>query len=490
MDAFRWALFGYYIFIGTAQVLLMKASGASAKGTGKSLAYNTASAMIFIEGSKIIFCSAVEMWQGDAYRAEKGEARKTTTFRGFLVYAVPGFLYAVENNLKIPATVFLHPHVFALFNNSKVIFAAVGMVLLLGKRFSVLQWVSMVLLVLSLCVAKVQMLLPTPKEKCDGSEVGGASRRMPEEDAGNDFQDSSLTGDRFLLGMDPIQEHGFFDEGSWFAGVALSASAAHVARPLTEWLPQLLSQPESILDARPLLPGESPRLLSGGVDSEHPDGQSSALFLLGMVLVLAASLISGLAGVFNELLLKQRDTDVGLWRKNIWTYAWGVIFNTLGLLMSSFHEGGSFELFRGYDRWVWAMIGVTALLGISVSMIMKYFDNVVKCFGGSLILYSATLASMLLFGSRVDAGFVLGLLVYSVSSYFYAGDHNQKLATYEKYSAEIEAMVRKAQAAKEMEALKPVVLEERAAEEEEVLSSSLPSRDLPEGTTIGKPVAA
>ncbi|CAK0897587.1 unnamed protein product [Prorocentrum cordatum] len=165
MDPFRWALFGYYIFIGTVQVILMKASGESAKGTGKGLAYNTASAMIFIEGSKIICCLAVESWQGDAVRKEAGETRRTTTLGGWAYYAIPGFLYAVENNLKIPATVILHPHVFALFNNSKVIFAAVGMVLLLGRRFSVLQWMSMVLLGASLCVAKVEMLLPAPEAR-------------------------------------------------------------------------------------------------------------------------------------------------------------------------------------------------------------------------------------------------------------------------------------------------------------------------------------
>merc|ERR1719183_1158720 len=117
---------------------------------------------MLIEFTKILCCLCVEQWQGDQYRAEKGESRRTTTWRGFLVYAVPGFLYAVENNLKIPATVYLHPHVFALFNNSKVIFAAIGMVVLLGKRFSVMQWVSMALLGLSLCVAKVQMFLPDP----------------------------------------------------------------------------------------------------------------------------------------------------------------------------------------------------------------------------------------------------------------------------------------------------------------------------------------
>merc|ERR1719401_1588075 len=123
--------------------------------------------MMFIELSKCLCCYGVELWQGNAYRQEKGEARKSITFQGFAFYAVPGFLYAVENNLKIPATVYLHPHVFALFNNSKVVFAAIGMVVLLGKSFSALQWVSMFLLGISLCVAKLQMLLPLP-ENCVG----------------------------------------------------------------------------------------------------------------------------------------------------------------------------------------------------------------------------------------------------------------------------------------------------------------------------------
>jgi len=360
METFKWALFCYYIFIGTVQVMFMKASGESAKGTGKGLAYNTASAMMLIELTKIMCCLGVEWWQGDASRAEKGESRKTTTWQGFAVYAVPGFLYALENNLKIPATVYLHPHVFALFNNSKVIFAAVGMVILLGKKFSVLQWISMALLAMSLCIAKVQIMLPLPANCAKSS---------------------------------PQDQVGF------------------------------------------------------------------GLFLWGIVLVLTASFLSGLAGVSNELLLKKRDSDVGLWRKNIWTYQWGVIFNTGGLLGSELYGGGSgpssqFDFFRGYDFRVWGMIFATSLLGISVSMIMKYFDNVVKCFGGSLILYSTTLASMTVFGSQVDAGFVLGLLVYSVSSYFYAGDHNGKLAKYSEFEAEINKLVKEKKDAKEMSALK------------------------------------
>merc|ERR1719266_1663427 len=130
--------------------------------------------MILTELTKLMYCLGIESWQGDASRAEKRETRLTTTWQGFAVYAVPGFLYAIENNLKIPATVYLHPHVFSLFNNSKVIFAAVGMVILLGKRFSVLQWMSMALLGMSLCVSKVQMLLPTP-DCGNGQQISSGS---------------------------------------------------------------------------------------------------------------------------------------------------------------------------------------------------------------------------------------------------------------------------------------------------------------------------
>merc|ERR1712093_533794 len=99
-----------------------------------------------------------------------------------------------------------------------------------------------------------------------------------------------------------------------------------------------------------------------------------------MVLVLSASMVSGAAGVSNEMLLKKRDTDVGLWRKNMWTYQWGVIFNLIGLFFRAFfgtssgddvEEASSADnlfaaVFRGFDFWVWFMIIITGMLGISV----------------------------------------------------------------------------------------------------------------------------
>ena len=48
-------------------------------------------------------------------------------------YAAPGMLYAVQNNVNIHAVAFLGPPLFALFNNSKIAYAAVANRILLNQ---------------------------------------------------------------------------------------------------------------------------------------------------------------------------------------------------------------------------------------------------------------------------------------------------------------------------------------------------------------------
>ena len=88
--------------------------------------------------------------------------KKTTTWHNWMRYSGPALLYAVQNNLNIYATSYLSAHVFALFNNGKVVFAAVCAKFLLGQKFSIIQWLSLFLLVLALCVSKLKTLLGLP----------------------------------------------------------------------------------------------------------------------------------------------------------------------------------------------------------------------------------------------------------------------------------------------------------------------------------------
>ena len=90
------------------------------------------------------------------------DMKKTTTWYNWMRYSGPALLYAVQHNLNIYATSYLSAHVFALFNNGKVVFAAVCAKFLLGQKFSIIQWLSLFLLVLALCVSKLKTLLGLP----------------------------------------------------------------------------------------------------------------------------------------------------------------------------------------------------------------------------------------------------------------------------------------------------------------------------------------
>jgi len=140
----------------------------------------------------------------------------------------------------------------------------------------------------------------------------------------------------------------------------------------------------------------------------------------------------------------------------VWTYQWGCIFNTTGAflpmitaLFSTPVEGAApVGFFSGFHVGVWALVVANASLGLTVSMVLKYFDNIIKCFGGSVIIFSVSFFSWLFFGAVIDAGFILAVLIFTVSSFMYVGGHNTVL---KKHDADEEEKARLAAANNDIE---------------------------------------
>ena len=132
-------------------------------------------------------------------------------------------------------------------------------------------------------------------------------------------------------------------------------------------------------------------------------------------------------------MLKNTDESVGFFTKSMWTYQWGVALNLIAVLRpvlleqagasSSLHAALS-RLAYGFDQTsVWFLIAVNATNGLTVGLILKHFDNIVKCFGNVLMVYLVTLVSYLLVPGaqkHVDGGLMVGISLYAVSSYLYA----------------------------------------------------------------------
>jgi UDP-sugar transporter A1/2/3 len=79
-----------------------------------------------------------------------------------------------------------------------------------------------------------------------------------------------------------------------------------------------------------------------------------------------------------------------LWKKAFFS----IIFGFVGVLLQDFDSVTLYGFFQGYDYVVLAVVLSQAFAGIAVSLVIKYSDNIVKCFANA---FSSILSSSLAF---------------------------------------------------------------------------------------------
>jgi len=123
---------------------------------------------------------------------------------------------------------------------------------------------------------------------------------------------------------------------------------------------------------------ETPSPVKNNVEFIRPDGTNH---LLGIISVLIAVSSSGFAGVFTEKILK--DTLDSIWVRNIQLSLFGLFFGSIcaGVEHGAAIMQGGF--FQGYDLTVAVIIVLHALGGLTVAVLLKYGDNILKCFAGA-----------------------------------------------------------------------------------------------------------
>jgi len=145
----------------------------------------------------------------------------------------------------------------------------------------------------------------------------------------------------------------------------------------------------------------------GDGGSSHVAAEGNAA--VGLTAVLSACVTSGLAGVYLEKILKQ--TDASIWLRNIQLGSIGALVALAGCFMqdgAAIREAG---FMQGYCGLVWAVILLQAVGGLVVAAVLKYADNILKCFGNAVsIVISCLLSAWLLQEFVPDLLFVLGTL--------------------------------------------------------------------------------
>mmetsp|Transcript_57030 Transcript_57030/g.158820 ORF Transcript_57030/g.158820 Transcript_57030/m.158820 type:complete len:365 (-) Transcript_57030:142-1236(-) len=158
---------------------------------------------------------------------------------------------------------------------------------------------------------------------------------------------------------------------------------------------------------------------SGSGASPAPPAEDSGNAALGLVAVLSACVTSGLAGVYLEKILKQSDASI--WMRNIQLALLGSFVAFAG---AWWQDGDKIQLggfLQGYSSLVWGVIVLQAVGGLVVAAVLKYADNIAKCFGNALsIVLSCLLSAILLKEFEPDSVFVLGTLLVLAATFVYS----------------------------------------------------------------------
>ena len=158
-------------------------------------------------------------------------------------------------------------------------------------------------------------------------------------------------------------------------------------------------------------------LVIGAVLVQFPTPSASAsasesrTSLTGLAAVLGMVCLSGIAGIWLEKFLKNRDTAAlpspmhsappaaTLWERNLQLSLYGVLFGLSSVLVNDMQAVRSLGFFHDYSAWTLLVILIAAVGGLIVAVVVKYTNTIVKGFAASCSIILTSLCSLVLFPS-------------------------------------------------------------------------------------------
>lgn len=167
--------------------------------------------------------------------------------------------------------------------------------------------------------------------------------------------------------------------------------------------------PEANLEARSLLSflkphDESMELMVREEKVKRAIGISAVVMNapLGLAAVLAASVTSGLTGVYFEKVVKNPSVSVSIWTRNVQLSFYSLFPALLiGVLYTDGQQISKDGFFVGYNSLVWVTILLQVLGGFTAGLCIVHLDNIAKNFALCVSIIVSLLVDVILFGSSV-----------------------------------------------------------------------------------------
>ncbi|KAM3726921.1 UDP-galactose/UDP-N-acetylglucosamine transporter srf-3 [Dirofilaria immitis] len=138
----------------------------------------------------------------------------------------------------------------------------------------------------------------------------------------------------------------------------------------------------------------------------------------GFAAVLVACILSGFSGIYLEKILK--DSDVSVWVRNVQLAIISLPVALVNVLIQDIKKVLKHGVLVGFDITVWCLILLSSVGGITVAIVIKYADNILKAFAASIAIIVACIASALLFKFRPAVLFLVGTVFVIGAIFMYS----------------------------------------------------------------------
>lgn len=365
-SAYTLALGLGFVTLGTSRILLLKFSA----NAENKYDFHPASVNLLAEALKLIFCliMSVRVIVREGRSCRDLGFSSTTSLLVSFKWAIPAFLYFLDNIIIFYVMTYLQPAMAVLFSNFVILTTAVLFRIVLKRRLSWVQWAALIILFLSI----VSLTMGSGGNQHAISVPGGIHANP-----------LSTPSNSCVLYTQLLQQ---------MKNSSASESWASVL-PALEWRNKMVEKMRT--------------------------------FGVGHILLILQCFISAMANIYNEKILKEGDQlTESIFIQNSKLYVFGLIFNGLTLGLGSEARGLTIHcgLLYGHNAFSLGLVLVTAALGLSVAFILKFRDNMFHVLTGQITTVLVTALSLFLFDFRPSLDFflqapmvLLAIFIYNAS---------------------------------------------------------------------------
>lgn len=148
---------------------------------------------------------------------------------------------------------------------------------------------------------------------------------------------------------------------------------------------------------------------------EPKEGENN---FLGLIFLIAMCLCSTASSIYTEINYKKTQ-ELSIFFQNCVLYVYGIIVNLLWLVYSDGERLAEEGFLYGFDSRAFVVLVAQSSMGVSLSFIFKYLDNIVYVIALTVSMFISTIFSIIYFDFEMNTTFICALAVVTVSIYNY-----------------------------------------------------------------------